>query len=87
MFDHQDQPRGTEKLHWEAKHVPLSVSVCSNVPEYQQPQCFISSGDSKPMVKEMIEYLIEISKESNKLIKEQFAGVFAAIDEKNKRKE
>ena len=26
--------------NWQLAHVPLSVSVCSNVPEYQEPQLF-----------------------------------------------
>ena len=29
--------KNTEKLNWESAHVPLSVSVCSNVPGYQAP--------------------------------------------------
>ena len=38
-----EHPRNTAKLTWEAEHIPLSVSVCSNVPGYDQPKCFVSS--------------------------------------------
>ena len=32
----------TEKLEWTHQHVPISVSVCSNVPDHTEPQCFVS---------------------------------------------
>jgi hypothetical protein len=82
MFDRDDRPDNSAKLTWEAKHVPLSVSVCSNVPSYDQPRCFVSDGDCKDLVKRMIDYLVEISKESGTLVKEQFSAIFRAIDEK-----
>ena len=31
-FSKEDLPQASEKLTWEAKHIPLSVSICSNVP-------------------------------------------------------
>lgn len=36
----------------EAQHVPLSVSVCSNVAGYDEPQCFVSTGDTSEMIKQ-----------------------------------
>ena len=33
-----EHPRNTAKLKWEAEHISLSVSVCSNVPGYDAPQ-------------------------------------------------
>ena len=33
-----EHPRNTAKLTWEAEHIPLSVSVCSNVPGYKTNQ-------------------------------------------------
>ena len=35
-------PGNTAKLTWEAEHVPLSVSVCSNIHGNVQPKCFVS---------------------------------------------
>ncbi|KAL9961202.1 hypothetical protein ACROYT_G030103 [Oculina patagonica] len=72
----------TEKLTWNAKHIPLSVSVCSNIPGYDQPKCFVSDGDPKQLVKEMVDYLVEISQESFCLVREEFSSVFDAIDQK-----
>ena len=42
-FDKQNanQEKNTDKLTWLSSHIPLSGSVCSNVPGYQEMKCFI----------------------------------------------
>ena len=82
MFSSTTGLNDTEKLTWNAKHIPLSVSVCSNVPSHDHPKCFVSDGDSKQLVKEMVKYLVKISEESYRLLKEEFSFLFEAIDEK-----
>ncbi|CAH3160600.1 unnamed protein product [Porites lobata] len=82
MFNRQTGLNNTKKLTWNAKHIPLSVSVCSNVPDYDHPKCFVSTGDSKHLVKEMIDYLVEISQKSSDLMKQEFSFLFEAIDQK-----
>ena len=82
MFSPNTGLNNTEKLTWETKHVPLSVSVCSNVPGYDQPKCFVSEGDSKQLVKQMVDYLVEISQESYRRMKIEFSFLFDAINEK-----
>lgn len=82
MFNYDNHPNNTEKMMWQAKHVPISVSVCSNVPKYELPRCFVSTGDCKQLVGEMIDYMVRISKESYRLMRVQFDGVFQSIDEK-----
>ncbi|KAL9973270.1 hypothetical protein ACROYT_G019700 [Oculina patagonica] len=72
----------TDKLAWDAKHIPLSVSICSNVPGYDQPKCFVTEGDAKQLVKKMVDYLVEISNESYRLVRETFSSVFEAIEKK-----
>ena len=57
MFTAETELNNTEKLTWNSKHIPLSVSACSNVPDYDQPKCFVSDGDSKQLVKEMLDYI------------------------------
>ena len=80
-FQKEDQhPRNTAKLKWEAEHVPLSVSVCSNVPGYDQPKCFVSSGNTREMIKEFVDYLVEISQESYVLLLDRFADIFEQIN-------
>ena len=82
MFDRNNCPNDSAKLHWEAKHVLLSVSVYSNVSGYDQPKCFISNGDSRKFVQDMVKYLVDISQESYRLLKQEFATLFEEIDEK-----
>ena len=75
-------PRNTAKLTWKAEHVPLSVSVCSNVPGYDQPKCFVSSGNTREMLKQFIDYLVEISQESYSLLLDRFSDVFDQISQR-----
>ena len=75
-----EELKSTEKLNWQSTHVPLSVSVCSNVPEYQEPKCFVSSGDSKEFITEFIQYLVSISTKSSSLLREKYAPVFEALN-------
>ena len=82
MFTPETDLNDTEKLTWDAKHIPLSVSVCSNVPDYDQPKCFVSDGDSKQLVKEMLEHLVKISEKSYDLLRKEFNFLFEAIDRK-----
>ena len=47
----------TDKLNWESAHEPLSVSVCSSVPDYEELKCFVSDGDSNLLLEEFVQYL------------------------------
>ena len=78
-FKKEDEhPRNTAKLTWEAEHVPLSVSVCSNVPG----KCFLSSDSAKEMIKQFVEYLVQISQESYVLLLDRFSDVFEQINQR-----
>ena len=63
-----EELKGTEKLNWQFAHVLLSVSVFSNVPEYQEPKCFVSNGDPNAFIEEFIQYLVSISTKSSSLL-------------------
>ena len=76
-----DHPRNTAMLTWEAEHIQLSVSVCSNVPGYDQPKCFVLSGNTGDMIKQFVDYLVKISQESYRLLLYQFSEVFDQINE------
>ena len=76
----EEELKSTEKLNWQSGHVPLSVSVCSNVSEYQEPKCFVSNGDPKEFITEFIQYLVSISTKSSSLPREQYAPVFEALN-------
>ena len=61
FFDGENIPTNTDHVEWIARHVPLSVSVASNVPGYEPAQCYITDGDSDKLVEEMMNNLIAIS--------------------------
>ena len=47
-----------------SRHVPMSVSIASNVPGMEGPYCIVYDGDSRSMVYSMVEKLCEISDEA-----------------------
>ena len=53
----------TRRTFWnlQSSHVPLTVNVCSNVPGYQAPKCFVSNGGPNEFISEFIQYLTKIS--------------------------
>ena len=60
-FTGNNLPADTKTLQWSARHVPLSVSVASNVPGYEPAQCYVTDGDSDKLVANMMDHLIAIS--------------------------
>ena len=46
FFDGEDLPANSDRVQWIARHVPLSVSVASNVPGHEPPRCYVTDGDS-----------------------------------------
>ena len=61
FFDRHNLPADTKTLQWSARHVPLSVSVASNVPGHEDAQCYITNGDSNKLVADMMVHLTAIS--------------------------
>ena len=82
LFNRENLPHNTEKLTWENKHVPLSASICSNVPGFTNPKCLITTGDSHDLLKSFVDYLVDISQESYRLLLNDFEEIFTAIDDK-----
>ena len=57
-FDGENTPTNTDRVQWITRHVPLSVSIASNVPGYEPAQCYITDGDSDKLVGDMMDHLI-----------------------------
>ena len=51
----------SDRVQWIARHVPLSVSLDSNVPGHESPPCYITDGDSDKLVGSMMSDLSTIS--------------------------
>ena len=50
----------------------MSVSICSNVPGFEDPCCFISNGDPQDLVNRMGDYLDDISEKSYEILWKPF---------------
>ena len=46
----ENLPRNGPKLSFEARHVPLSVGIATNVPNFENKVCFITNGDENNLV-------------------------------------
>ena len=86
-FWKEDLPRLTEKITFDAKHVPLSVSVCSNVPGYEEPQCFVTEGDSQGLVSKMVDYMHQIQQIAEAYLHEEHCNYYDTLCEKLKEKQ
>ena len=80
-MDGQDLPRGTEKLSYSARHRLMSISVCSNVPGYKEPKCFISDGSEVSLITTFMKYIEEIQERSYEESCLKFTEVFQALDD------
>ena len=78
-FDKSVQSSPTNMLTWDMKHVPVSVSICSNVSGYEDAVCFISDGSIQQLISDMMRYLLEISQTSYKYLEETFDWVLKEL--------
>ena len=78
-FDQSELPSTSDKTSFTARHVPLSVSIASNVPSFTEPVCFVTEGNPQDLIDRMIDYLEQISKHSYHLLRDQFQSVFDAL--------
>lgn len=70
----------TDRVTYSFKHQLASVSVCSNVPGYTDPKCFIADSCPKKLVKDMLSYMGEISEEVSLLQREKFVEFIPSIE-------
>ena len=67
------------RVEFSAKHLLASISVCSNVPGFLEPQCLLSTGCVDDLVKRFIELVTEIADVSNGLMRELFSDHIEAV--------
>ena len=79
-FSDERIPANSDKLQWSARHVPLSVSVASNVPGYEPAQCYITDGDSDKLVADMMAGLVATSDAAYDLLKPSYGSVLNELE-------
>ena len=75
FFTGDNLPADTNTLQWSARHVPLSVSVASNVPGHEDAQCYITNGDSDKLVADMMSHLHAVSDAAFESLKPSYESV------------
>ena len=73
------QESKSDKLTWTAEHVPISVSICSNIEGFKTPHCIIEPNTNE-LVAQMVQYMSQISDKSYELAKAKFSEAFAQLD-------
>ena len=57
LYFQSDCPLSTSLIVWEARHVPLSISVCSNMQGFTHPACFVNYGDPVLLMQDCVRYM------------------------------
>ena len=74
-FDRDNVPADSDRVQWIARHVPLSVSMASNVPGYETPRCYVTEGDSNKLIEEMMSHLHAVSDAAFESLKPSYESV------------
>ena len=69
-------PASTHSTTYDNTHEFLSVSVCSNVPGFRLPVCFVRKSSVSECVGRFVAYLDRVSRVAGALVKRRFADVF-----------
>ena len=80
FFTGYNLPADTDHVQWVARHVPLCVSVASNVPGYEPALCFVTDGDADKLVGCMMTRLNTISDAAFASLLPLYADVLADLD-------
>ena len=84
FFDRENLPTDSDRVQWIARHIPLSVSLASNVPGHEPAQCYVTDGDSDKLVADMMDHLTAISDAAYESLLPLYADV---LEELKTRKE
>ena len=79
-FDRDNVPADSDRVQWIARHVPLSVSLASNVPGYEPAQCYITDGGSDKLVADMMAGLVATSDAAYDLLKPSYGSVLNELE-------
>ena len=70
----------TFKLSFISEHTLMSISVCSNIPNYTEPVCMVSTGCVESLVEEFVLYLEHLSDVSKQLCCKKFEEIFYGLE-------
>ena len=62
-----------------AEHIPISVSICSNVPDFEEAHCIVEQ-DRETLVKAMLAYMTRIQSTAQALVQEKLSFVMQELE-------
>ena len=71
----------TTKTEWNMKHVPISVSICSNVMGFDKPFCIVETN-SYSLIEQMLNRIRENCLEIKRLAEKKWSDVLISLNEK-----
>lgn len=78
--------KNTEKLEWNHRHIPVSVSIYSNADDFTEPFCIVES-DVDELVLKILECMVKVGERCYQLAKDKFSDAFRALEEAIKNTE
>ena len=81
-FSHESLPENGSKISFEARHVPLSVGIATNVPNLENGVCFFINGDENNLLQNMLKYLEDAPNAAYEIMKRKFDCVLSIGDQR-----
>ena len=78
--------RPTIMLQWTQKHIPVSVSICSNIKGYTEPTCIVEESQDR-LVGKMVAKMKDLASRVLELAEDKWGWVLEAIDEQLRHQE
>ena len=75
----ESESNAESKLKWISQHIPISVSVASNVSSFRS-KCFVNQN-SFDLITDMMTYLRQISSFNTTLLKKKYETIFSQLDQ------
>ena len=74
-----DNQSNTNQLQWISKHIPVSVSIASNIPQHEEPVCIVEVSPNL-LVSKMMNKIQEISRYCYEIMKERYDYVYHELE-------
>lgn len=76
---------------WTAQHIPISVSVCSNIPNFTEAVCIVNENNNlNEFINKFVQLLIKMSKLAGDILKFKYEQIYNKliniVDKKKKEK-
>jgi hypothetical protein len=79
MLEPTERPK-SNKMEWTSTHVPLSISICSSIPDHDRPIYFVSKRDPNVVIANAVKYLKSLSRTAQMLLLERYQELFEEME-------